>query len=94
MNCFQLLGLPDHPTPSPEEVKRAWRLAASKHHPDNGGDAAEFNRLRLAYEEAMEEAERPKVCSSCGGNGRILHANGWGGINLLCERCDGSGVEP
>ena len=94
MNCFQLLGLPDRPVPTTTEVKQAWRLAAAKHHPDRGGDAAEFNRLRQAYDEALEEAERPKVCTVCGGNGRVQHNNGWGGINLVCERCAGSGVEP
>jgi DnaJ-class molecular chaperone len=93
LSCFCLLGLPDRPRPSTAEVKAAWRSAAAVHHPDRGGSAAEFDRLRKAYEEALAEAERPEVCKGCGGEGRILHANGWAGINMLCDRCEGTGVE-
>ena len=35
---------------SAEEVKKAYRRAASKHHPDKGGDEAEFKKIQEAYE--------------------------------------------
>ena len=92
MNCFQSLGLPDQPMPSPDEVKQAWRLAAAKHHPDRGGDAGDFDRLRRAYDEALAEAEAPKPCTECGGSGKLQNTKGWHGIKLCCPHCDGTGV--
>jgi DnaJ-class molecular chaperone len=94
VNCFQLLGLPDQPTPSAAEVKQAWRLAASRHHPDRGGNAVEFDRLRRAYEEALAEAERPRLCPTCDGSGSYLKVDGWASIKLLCMTCGGTGLAP
>jgi DnaJ-class molecular chaperone len=91
MISFKTLGLGEGA--SPAEVKEAWRQLASVHHPDRGGDAAEFTRLRKAYQEALDLANAPKVCSKCGGNGRIQHANGWAAVDLPCGHCGGSGVE-
>lgn len=48
MNPYQVLGL--SPGASEEEVKRAYRKLAMKHHPDRGGDEAEFKRIKEAYE--------------------------------------------
>ncbi len=92
MKCFEALGLAS--TATPDEVKAAWRDAASRTHPDKGGDAAEFSRLRKAYQEALAAAEAPKPCTKCGGNGKIQHANGWAAIDMPCSHCGGSGDEP
>jgi hypothetical protein len=37
-------------TDTPEAVTGAYRKLAAKHHPDHGGDAQEFHRIRVAYE--------------------------------------------
>lgn len=91
MKCFEALGLA--PTATPDEVKAAWRNAASRTHPDLGGDAIEFDRLRKAYQEALAAAEAPKPCIKCNGCGKIQRASGWSSINLPCARCGGSGYE-
>lgn len=91
-DAFKQLGLA--PTASAVEVKQAWRQLATIHHPDKGGDAAEFSRLRKAYSEALAEASAPKPCTKCGGNGKVQHANGWASVDMLCNRCEGSGHEP
>jgi DnaJ-class molecular chaperone len=92
MKCFETMGLA--PTATPDEVKQAWRQLAGVHHPDKGGDAAEFSRLRKAYQEALAHASAPKPCTKCGGNGKIQHANGWVAIDMPCSHCGGSGDEP
>jgi len=35
---------------SPEEIKRAYRSMAMKHHPDRGGDESKFKQINEAYE--------------------------------------------
>jgi curved DNA-binding protein len=40
---------------APKEVVRgAYRALAQKHHPDNGGEQAEFERIKHAYDAGME----------------------------------------
>ena len=48
MNHYKTLGLA--PGASEEEIKKAFRKLAMKHHPDRGGDEAEFKRIKEAYE--------------------------------------------
>jgi DnaJ domain len=43
LNVFRLAGADD--------VKKAYRNLRSVHHPDNGGDAAQFDRVQKAYEQ-------------------------------------------
>jgi DnaJ-class molecular chaperone len=43
-----ILGLAE--SHSAAELRRAWRAYASRHHPDQGGDAATFSRGRAAYQ--------------------------------------------
>ncbi len=40
-------------------AKRAYRALARTHHPDRGGDAATFHRLRLAYERLVDDDDDP-----------------------------------
>lgn len=48
MNYYKTLGLESNATV--EEVKQAYRKLAMKHHPDRGGDEAEFKKIKEAYE--------------------------------------------
>lgn len=48
-NCFEILGLARRCCA--EDLKRAWRAAAAKHHPDRGGSDAAFHRVKQAYDE-------------------------------------------
>lgn len=49
----ELLGVP--PTASRGDVINAFRALARVHHPDAGGDAETFKRLRQAYEQGLAE---------------------------------------
>jgi hypothetical protein len=54
-----LLGVGEHA--GPEEVRRAYRRLARTHHPDAGGDAAEFHRLQQAVAVLLgDPARRPE----------------------------------
>ena len=47
MDYYQTLGVAKDA--SDDEIKRAFRKLAMKHHPDRGGDQAEFQKIQEAY---------------------------------------------
>lgn len=54
MNYHKVLGLDTSATV--DEVKQAYRKLAMKHHPDRGGDEAEFKKIKEAYEHLTSPA--------------------------------------
>jgi len=55
-NYYDILGLDKKATP--EEVKKAFRKLAQKHHPDKGGDEAKFKEITEAYSTLSDEKRR------------------------------------
>jgi DnaJ family protein C protein 27 len=53
---YELLGLAA--TATPEEIKKAYRRAALKHHPDKGGDEEMFKAVCVAMEVLSDENKR------------------------------------
>lgn len=51
---WEVLGIP-HAGATAEAVRNAYRALAQVHHPDHGGNADEFKRLREAYALAIAE---------------------------------------
>ena len=49
-----MLGVP--PDADEPAIRNAYRALARAHHPDAGGDAADFRRLQGAYRRALAEA--------------------------------------
>ena len=48
MDLYNLLNIKSNS--SAEEIKKAYRRASLKHHPDRGGNAEEFKKINRAYE--------------------------------------------
>jgi hypothetical protein len=57
-NYYQILGLPD--LASIEEVKKAFRELAKKHHPDRGGDPEKFKKILEAYKVLSNPEEKER----------------------------------
>jgi curved DNA-binding protein len=56
MDYYSILGVPKNA--SPEEIKRAYRKLAMKHHPDRGGDAAKLQEINEAYDTLKNPTKR------------------------------------
>lgn len=52
---YQVLGL--HSGAHIRVVKAAYRQLAQEHHPDHGGDAKEFQRIKEAYDKILAERQ-------------------------------------
>lgn len=53
---YEVLGVQENATQ--DEIKKAFRVLASKHHPDKGGDTATFQRIQEAYGVLGDEQKR------------------------------------
>lgn len=55
-NYFDILGV--SPEASEEDIKKAYRSLAMKHHPDRGGDQAKFQDIQEAYNTLSDPQRR------------------------------------
>lgn len=56
MDYYSVLGVQRDATP--DDIKRAYRKLASKHHPDKGGDNATFQNIQVAYDTLSDPQRR------------------------------------
>lgn len=77
---YKTLGVPR--TASADEIKKAFRKLARKHHPDAGGDEAKFKELNEAYEVLSDEKKRELYDQYGTANpNEIPYAGGGSGFN-------------
>jgi curved DNA-binding protein len=72
MDYYKILGV--NKNSSPEELKQAFRKLAMKHHPDKGGDEAEFKKINEAYA-VLSDPQKKLEYDSPGSQ------QGWTGFN-------------
>ena len=75
---YNTLGVARNATP--DEIKKAFRKLARKHHPDAGGDEAKFKQINEAYEVLSDEKKR-KLYDQYGTaqESKIPRGGAWGG---------------
>ena len=56
---YNILGL--NKSASPDEIKKAYRSMAMKHHPDRGGDESKFKKISEAYEILSDPEKKQMV---------------------------------
>ena len=56
MTHYETLGVGENA--NADEIKRAYRKLASQHHPDKGGDTAQFQAIQSAYDILSDPAKR------------------------------------
>lgn len=75
---YKTLGVPR--TAQADEIKKAYRKLARKHHPDAGGDESKFKEINEAYEVLSDEKKR-KLYDQYGTANENQIPRGWGGGN-------------
>lgn len=55
-NAYDILGVPNGA--SEDEIKKAYRKLAAKHHPDRGGNTAKFQEIQSAYDTLTDPVKR------------------------------------
>lgn len=93
MDPYKTLGVDKNA--SEADIKKAFRAQAKKHHPDKGGDEAEFKKINQAYEVLGDKQKRAQYdqFGSMGGQGGVGGSQGFSGNAGGFSAQDFSGFE-
>ena len=59
MDYYERLGVSRNA--SPDEIKRAYKKLAIKHHPDKGGDHEQFKKINEAYDTLKDPTKKTRI---------------------------------
>ena len=92
-NYYETLGLDKKA--SKDDIKKAFRSLAQKHHPDKGGDEAQFKEITEAYSVLSDEKKRREYDSygQTFNGGGPAQGGGFGGFDPSQFGGFGGGVE-
>ncbi len=76
MDYYNTLGI--NKGASQDEIKKAYRKMAMKHHPDRGGDEKTFKKISEAYEILSDPQKKQMVDMGVDPNEQKQYANSWG----------------
>ncbi len=88
---YEVLGLSKGA--SKDEIKKAYRDQAKKHHPDRGGDEKEFKKIQEAYEVLSDDQKRSQYDQFGSAGPQFSGANGFGGGFSGFSQADFGGFE-
>lgn len=91
---FTVLGVSNQATD--KEIKQAYRVLAMQHHPDRGGNQADFQKIQEAYQILSDPQQRAQWEQSMQhGNNRIPDGVAqWGDIHAMFRHFDATGGRP
>lgn len=75
---YELLGVDKSATT--DEIKKAFRKLALKHHPDRGGDKEKFQELNMAHE-VLSDKQKRDIYDKYGEEG-LREGGGGGGADI------------
>ena len=86
---YKTLGVPR--TATADEIKKAYRKLARKHHPDAGGDEGKFKEINEAYEVLSDDKKR-ELYDQYGTANENHIPQGWGGGSVNVGDIFGGGA--
>lgn len=81
MDYYQILGVEKNA--SQDDIKKAYRKLANKHHPDKGGDQAKFKDISVAYETLSDPQRRAEYDMQQQGGRQFHFRTGSGGFGAF-----------
>jgi DnaJ-class molecular chaperone len=87
--ALYIMGLGRKATMKDLKARRAE--LALVHHPDVGGEPADFARIKEAYEVCKQHLPDSEPCKVCGGGGSIRRVDGFHVYRVTCLFCRGKG---
>ena len=88
---YQTLGV--QPNASADELKKAYRKLANKHHPDKGGDQNTFKDISVAYDTLSDPNKRAEYDQMRMGGPQVRFHTGNGGFEHF-QDIFGGGFDP
>jgi curved DNA-binding protein len=85
---YQTLGLDQNATP--EQIKKAYRSLAMKHHPDRGGDQAKFKEVSVAYDTLSDPQKKAEYDAQRSGGTQFRFHTGSGDFSQFAEMFGGA----